>query len=193
MRQSENRMRRDILLAMKTMLSRKRFEEITVADICKEAMIHRSSFYRYFRDKYEVVDELFMTLIRQLLADTKTSTDAIEQIKAFMHENLTLLHNLSPQNQGRINLYPDTMHLIQDLLAESLHMTEAAGTTDQDPLLHQIKIADDPEMALAFYSGGIMGLFENYDIFDHPDRIDKLLNHWKEKRLSALVENDQPK
>lgn len=190
MRQSENRMKRDIVRAMKTILAKKRFEEITVADICKEAMIHRSSFYRYFRDKYEVVDVLFMDLIRQLLADTTKGSDVIEQIKIFMHENLTILHNLSPQNQGRINLYPDTMHLLKDLLAESLRMTEMAGTTDQDPLLHQIKIADDPEMAMAFYSGGIMGLFENYDIFDHPDRIDKLLNYWKEKRLPKPAAND---
>lgn len=38
-----------------TLLEEKSFEEIKVSDICAKAKIHRSTFYTYYNDKYELL------------------------------------------------------------------------------------------------------------------------------------------
>lgn len=52
------RMRRLIRDTMISLLEEKSFTEITVQDILNRAEIQRASFYRYFRDKYEVAEEI---------------------------------------------------------------------------------------------------------------------------------------
>ena len=38
------------------LLCKKTFEDIKVNDICNEAMIHRTTFYHHFQDKYELLE-----------------------------------------------------------------------------------------------------------------------------------------
>ena len=38
-----------------SLLEEKTFEEIKVSDICSKAKIHRSTFYNYYNDKYELI------------------------------------------------------------------------------------------------------------------------------------------
>ncbi|KAF5061009.1 hypothetical protein DSECCO2_319710 [anaerobic digester metagenome] len=35
------------------------FEEISVTDICKKAMVHRTTFYKHFQDKYQLLETMF--------------------------------------------------------------------------------------------------------------------------------------
>lgn len=35
------------------------FEEISVTDICKKAMVHRTTFYKHFEDKYQLLETMF--------------------------------------------------------------------------------------------------------------------------------------
>ena len=56
------RMRHAICIAMASLLSEKSFLKITVRDIMDKAEIQRATFYRYFRDKYEVAENLNKTL-----------------------------------------------------------------------------------------------------------------------------------
>lgn len=50
------RMRHAICSAMAELLAEKPFLKITVRDIMEKAEIQRGTFYRYFRDKYEVAE-----------------------------------------------------------------------------------------------------------------------------------------
>lgn len=59
-----NRMRGAICHAMVSLLEKKPFSKITVRDIMDETQIQRATFYRYFRDKYQVAE-----VINQTLAD----------------------------------------------------------------------------------------------------------------------------
>ncbi len=47
---------RDFENALITLLEKNSFESLTVDQICKEALMHRSSFYRYFSDKYDLLE-----------------------------------------------------------------------------------------------------------------------------------------
>ena len=58
-----------ILQAFNDLAKHREFENITVADICREAQITRSTFFRYFQDKYEVMTYNFERLFLQLVHD----------------------------------------------------------------------------------------------------------------------------
>lgn len=45
--------------ALIDLISEKHFDNITVGDITNRAMINRSTFYRYYQDKYDVVLKIF--------------------------------------------------------------------------------------------------------------------------------------
>ncbi len=53
----------DALLAL---LTRRSFDDICVTDICGRANVHRSTFYKYYVDKYELLEVQFQGLIEQL-------------------------------------------------------------------------------------------------------------------------------
>ena len=51
--------KRMIIDAMKRLLERRNFENITVIDVVKEAGIGRATFYKHFENKYELATTLF--------------------------------------------------------------------------------------------------------------------------------------
>ena len=51
--------------AFLSLLNQKRFDNITVAEICDNAMVRRATFYKHFGDKYE----FFTYTIRKIKED----------------------------------------------------------------------------------------------------------------------------
>ena len=50
--------------AFEALLEEKRFEELTVNELCDKAMIRRTTFYKHFADKYE----FFAFYIREMVS-----------------------------------------------------------------------------------------------------------------------------
>ena len=50
--------KRNIKQAMISLLNEKDFHDITVKDVLDRALINRSTFYRYYKDKYDLADQL---------------------------------------------------------------------------------------------------------------------------------------
>lgn len=45
---------------MKKLMEKKPFSKISVGDICEDCGMNRKSFYYHFRDKYDLVNWIFM-------------------------------------------------------------------------------------------------------------------------------------
>ena len=43
--------------ALMAELSQRTIEEITVSDICERAMVHRTTFYKHYEDKYALLEQ----------------------------------------------------------------------------------------------------------------------------------------
>jgi AcrR family transcriptional regulator len=50
-------------------MSVRAFEEITVRDICKRAMVHRTTFYKHFDDKYALLERGMRQMYDALVAE----------------------------------------------------------------------------------------------------------------------------
>ena len=57
------RTEQDILLAFNRLIARTEIEKIRVQDIADEAKVGRATFYRYFRDKYDVLNANYRELL----------------------------------------------------------------------------------------------------------------------------------
>lgn len=51
------RSKRDLRNALMELLKDREFDKITVTDICKTAMINKMTFYKYYQDKYTLLDD----------------------------------------------------------------------------------------------------------------------------------------
>jgi AcrR family transcriptional regulator len=55
--------------ALMTELSQRSFEEITVKEICERAMVHRSTFYKHYEDKYALLEQGMRQMYDTLVAE----------------------------------------------------------------------------------------------------------------------------
>lgn len=60
---SSNRTRSAIYDAFSRLIRREDFDKITVAEICREADVGKATFYRYFKDKYDVMNENYRRVL----------------------------------------------------------------------------------------------------------------------------------
>ena len=68
------RTKNDILVAFNNLIETKGFDKITVQMIIDEAGIGRATFYRYFKDKYDVMNYNYMKFIEEYLILGKVET-----------------------------------------------------------------------------------------------------------------------
>ena len=55
--------------ALMAELSERPIEEITISDICERAMVHRTTFYKHYEDKYDLLEQGIRQMYDDLLAE----------------------------------------------------------------------------------------------------------------------------
>ncbi|WP_125711923.1 TetR/AcrR family transcriptional regulator [Companilactobacillus kedongensis] len=162
MSQVTQRTKKNIIDAMISLLEKKSFEKITVADICTEAMINHSTFYRYFTDKFVLLRSVFAYLLDDLISNTNNAETIVAQIADFIETNNNFMRHISPQYQTKANLYPEFRSILKDLVERKYKEPES----QDDPLIQTIITSDTPELMISFIVGGLVGLVEYLEDHD---------------------------
>jgi AcrR family transcriptional regulator len=118
--------------ALMSLLLEKSFEEIFVTDICDRAMVHRTTFYKHFEDKYHLLDFCVKELISNFEGDdyehrqTESMKDyymgLIRKSLIYMSENRELLLTgilRSGNNSALPMLHRSVTHLIETKLIDN--------------------------------------------------------------------------
>ncbi len=95
--EKEQKRTQDLLFdAMIELLTRRSFDDICVTDICGRANVHRSTFYKYYVDKYELLEVRFRALIAALFV----GEDDLPRFLRHVEENTRLYRPLllDPKN-----------------------------------------------------------------------------------------------
>ncbi len=105
--------------AMFSLLETRSFDEISVVDICNKATVHRATFYKHFKDKYDFMEYVTKEKLRELydssISDNSFSEprgmyrDMIEKVIRFVEDNKTML---SLSAKATENGFFDSMHKI---------------------------------------------------------------------------------
>lgn len=85
-----------------SLLETKSFSSITINQLCEAAHIHRSTFYRYYTDKYALLEELVEFISADMYAKVEaskhTSRSMSEEVIGFIEANKTKFMNVITKN-----------------------------------------------------------------------------------------------
>ncbi len=63
------RTRKAIVEAFIALVRERGFDQVTAGEIARRAMVNRATFYRHYRDKYHLVEDIFEQMTRGLVAE----------------------------------------------------------------------------------------------------------------------------
>jgi AcrR family transcriptional regulator len=81
--------------ALLELIEARGFESLTVGEIAEQAMVSRAAFYRYYQDKYDLVEQIFEEAMQALISDV--SRQAHEQLS-----HLDLAQTPTPERWVRL-------------------------------------------------------------------------------------------
>ncbi|MBR5234286.1 MAG: TetR/AcrR family transcriptional regulator C-terminal domain-containing protein [Clostridia bacterium] len=142
--------------AMFSLLETQSFDEISVVNICDKAMVHRATFYKHFKDKYEFMEYVTKVKLRDFYAQSKKLADfsdkeklyraMIDNILIFIEENKRMLQIAAASSN---NNFFDSLHrIIYEELHSFLTSSQKNGETYRAPV----------DIFAKFLTGGFMSL-----------------------------------
>jgi AcrR family transcriptional regulator len=180
--------------AFTELLSKKKFESITVNELCDKAYIRRATFYTHFLDKYDFF-AYFLKQIRQDFVQrwSRETVDgnsqkygeerATKELNEFMrHMFRELIHYLS----DHMNLVQNIMNssafpILIDTLSEEIRTSFLSVLSKANPC--PLPDGVQPELAAAYYAGGIIQLIRYWIAYRQDFSEEELIVQY-----SALVE-----
>lgn len=162
--------------ALLSLLLEKSFEEIFVTDICERAMVHRTTFYKHFEDKYHLLDFCVQELIRTFEGDEKLLISAenmkdyymglIRKSLEYMIENKELFLT-GILRAGNNSVLPMLSRSIYNLIETKLKENEKLG------IYHKVPCS----VIAQFYAGALMSASIWWLESDTPISIDEMVSY----------------
>lgn len=174
-----NRTVRDFENALENLLKTKQFEKITVDQICEEALLHRSSFYRYFHDKYDLLEHLMNNCIRQEMDSAADEDQMIDLIANYINDNKEIYRHLSGNNSSS-TLHVEIMRILTEVILE-----QSRQKSPKSVLLRQVQQSSNQELEAATLSGAIMGIYYWWQMHNYNVPRKEITDFIKESVLSS--------
>lgn len=141
--------------AFLSLMVEKRFEDLTVNELCERAMIRRTTFYKHFADKYEYfsfyIKEVVSTFQDQLAPDIMDG-----EVNAYiLHMSRELLrflreHDRMVQNVKKSSMFPLLLSILLDQIRADLILALRRANTSNKWNAAQM------EGIASFYAGGLL-------------------------------------
>ena len=144
--------------AFVALLEEKRFEELTVNELCDRAMIRRTTFYKHFGDKYEYfafyIREMVSTFRDQLPPDVMDGEAAAyflqmsQELLRFWHMHEKMVHNIENSS-----MFPLLLSILLDQITEDIILVLRRSCPELAQDTGKLK------GVAAFYAGGLINAF----------------------------------
>lgn len=151
------------------LLERKPYESITIAELCDQAMIRRTTFYKHFADK----DEFFLFFVKSLrdefakcisdsseLDPIERCTIMLEKTFLFLREHESIINNALTSSSTMLVVEAIGEVIRLDML--KMFRENTADVDGLDAAARQNAEERDPEMFAAFLSGGIVRMVREW-------------------------------
>lgn len=152
--------------AFVSLLEEKRFEDVTVNELCERAMIRRTTFYKHFADKYDYFSfymrEVTASFRRQLTPEIAAGgpqtylTDMVRQLVVFLRQHEKLVQNVKLSS-----MFPVLLNMLVDQISTDVASLIRSGSRENMEKAEVDGIA-------AFYAGGLTNILFRYVKQDLP-------------------------
>lgn len=150
--------------ALIEVLRHKPFEKITVDDIALQAGIDRSTFYRYFHNKYEALSASMPVLITpEMFAelDRMRPSTRIDSIIWWVADNRKLMRNLLVENQ-QFSSYQELVRVVSKILMDFDEAVQANNPNGLPKIVKLIRQAPDPKRMIHFAAAMLVSVLTDY-------------------------------
>lgn len=156
-----------LMMALLDLLAEMPFEKISLTDLCRVSMISRSTFYRYFEDKYDLLHYCVNMYIEGLrpvedliyFKSTDSLRQFLEYLIAQVDENITLYRRIYQTNKNG-----SLMFTIQGDLAKIL--TESGWQGENQGVRLKIPLPLYVSFMSSFYLTTLRSYLELADEYD---------------------------
>ena len=169
----QRKTRKLLVEALAQLLTERPYQELSVVDICRRAMVHRTTFYAHFNDKQELLRYLLEGMERECAA-TCLPQDPERSPREYL---LTAARNVFQFFAQRRELYRACLSSGADAQAHTLEDC-AAGEVCRllsEPRFRAVSPQVDPQVAAHFYTGAMLSLIRWWLSSDDPLPISSLL------------------
>jgi AcrR family transcriptional regulator len=153
--------------ALMAELSERTIEEITVSDICERAMVHRTTFYKHYEDKYALLEQGIRQMYDDLLAEEEhaaPSTYSVEHPPPYFIRLFE--HAAHHQRFYRLMVCGEGIGRFQKLVMEYITEVVSAKVHELSPDNQQFAVPID--MHAHFVSGAALSLLAWWLEHDMP-------------------------
>lgn len=163
------------------LLKEKEINKITVSELCNKADINRATFYRYYLDIYDLLDQIQNEFILEL---KEISSEKDYTVFSFSNEMLQVCLN----NKELLNIIFKTqnnIYFLNDFL-------EIAYEKCKSKWLREIKDLDEKDMEYAtiFIFNGALGVINYWvqnDFLDSVDDISKIIEELSYNGIKSFL------
>ncbi|MFC5703318.1 TetR/AcrR family transcriptional regulator [Cohnella faecalis] len=147
------RTRAHILQSFQSLLEDKGFEDISIKMVCEASKIHRSSFYRYYIDKYDLFEDLLRLITEELYVLIEEENQSFFEVFIdYVSSREKIARHLFDNNNETFNYFVK--------LASKLMLEQAK--IQRSPFTKKINEAKFPEIVCDFYSSGIIQIIKKW-------------------------------
>lgn len=143
-----------IKISFMELLKTKSFDKVTIKDLVENCGINRNTFYYYYRDIYELLQEVFEDETEMVISEEKKCTTFYEEYlrcaTLILRYKEAIIHIYKSKSRDLLKNYIET---ITRYLVSRFVLEEASGYTITDENLEYI---------CAFYSYSIIGTTLNW-------------------------------
>lgn len=130
------------------------FEDIRVKDLCERAMLRKSTFYKHFADKYELLN----FVVRQTMDgfdEQAAKKGRYEQPAAYYERLLESVFDFVEQNEKliRSGMKSDSVALVLNLLAEQVTPTLQKKLEEDEKAGYHLPAS--AQVTAAFFAGAV--------------------------------------
>ena len=171
----QRKTRKLLVEALAQLLEEKSFQELSVTDICRRAMVHRTTFYAHFNDKRELLSYLLSQLERECVETCLPKEERTSPKEYF----LTAVKNALGFFQDRRSLY---LACLNSGMEAEVHVLSDRAAQELCRRLSQPAFRDaapevDPQIAARFYIGAVLALIRWWLTNDDPVPQETLLSN----------------
>lgn len=108
-----------LMQALIRLMEKQSFEQISVIDICNEALVHRATFYKHYKDKYDLLTNTLETLKVYIFADNASERAYLNDKELFLNVAdcaLSFFRGAPQHNQKRAQPQQERNHAGHDFL-----------------------------------------------------------------------------
>lgn len=166
---------RALINALHLILSHQNFNQITVNDLCEEALVSRATFYVHFNDKYDLLKYWLLDIKKDIIRDIEEYEKIETTVNQFIHKNQKIITNVLKDANN------ETLELVQDFLSSIIKNSIQINNKDVTNTNHII--------LLNFCTGGLANLLSLHVKNNFPSDLN-FINSYLYEMIKHIIKWD---